>query len=647
MIVPMKKITILGLSAEKEAVLSTLSALACIHLINLDVIDLTERCLDHEKREMLNGKIKEINDTLVFIDEAIATAKAIDEGKKVKHKDKLLKTGVEIDFDRFQQASNVEYNIFSKIIDPVLTYSSRIKDIEAETKRLKQTIADLTPYVDMPYSFNEIADTKNTSMVLGRTHKLKENDLGVLRENFPDAEFEFFGAGVLFAVCIKDVRGALLTALSAFEFAPCSFDFENTAKGKINEIKINLARLKEETLELYKACASFSEYLPQLKVLFDYYSVTLQKQDAERDIVCTEKTFILKAWFPKEEEERIKKALDETAELYILFEEPTDDEIPPTATINSKAVTPFSAITNMYSAPNYREKDPNLFVSLFFFIFFGIMIADAAYGIILALGGLTYVLVKKPEKGKGNLFKLIGISGVSAVIWGVLFGSWFSIESDNPFFTPLLFSPFNEPIMMMGLSLALGAVHLAFGLILGGVRRIQHRKYLDAIFDYFTWAAVMIGFLMLLAGVGFMPELVNIGMYVIAGAMGVIVLTAGRKKKGIFGKIVGGLGGLYNIINYFSDIMSYLRVFGLALASGVIGMVFNILGQVLMGNPVSAVFGIIIYVFGHALNIALGVLSAYVHSMRLQHMEFFGKFYEGEGIPFKPYAAQTKYVVLK
>ena len=245
-----------------------------------------------------------------------------------------------------------------------------------------------------------------------------------------------------------------------------------------------------------------------------------------------------------------------------------------------------------------------------------------------------------------SMIAIFGICGFSAIVWGVLFGSYLGLEGMP---APLLLNPIEDPLMAIGLCIALGVLQIMFGIGLKGARAIREKRIIDALCDAGTWLLFFVGVIVMALGMLLqVPNLDSVGLIIMAASIGLVILTAGRKNKGIFGKIVGGFGGAYGIVNYLSDILSYLRLFGLCLSSAVIQMVFNTIANMLFGGTglmavVGTLFGLIVMLIGHGMNLALNVLGVYVHDGRLQQVEFFDKFFEGEGYAFRPFAGETLY----
>lgn len=349
----------------------------------------------------------------------------------------------------------------------------------------------------------------------------------------------------------------------------------------------------------------------------------------------TVQTVYLEGWVRSDRTERLRKAVEKAADCcYLAFSDPAEGETPPTVTKNNRFVSQFETITDMFSIPANGELDPNPVMAPWYWIIFGLMMGDAGYGLLMVLGIGLFKKLKKPRGEFGKLVNVLFFSGFTTIFWGVLFGSYFGET-----WHPILFVPLDDPMRMLVFCAVLGLLHMFSGMAVQMAASIKAGRFWDAIFDQFSW-------MMLLAGLGllFLPQTRTVGAALaIAGAV-IVLFTAGRAKKGVFGKIIGGFGGLYGITSYMSDILSYSRILALSLSSGVVGMVMNLLAGMVGGTAVGFVFSLLIYVVGHIFNLAMGLLSAYVHDSRLQYIEFFNKFYEGGGYAFRPLQINPRFV---
>lgn len=303
--------------------------------------------------------------------------------------------------------------------------------------------------------------------------------------------------------------------------------------------------------------------------------------------------------------------------------------------------------------PSKADIDPTPIMSFFYYFFFGMMLSDAGYGLLLALGAWLLIKKCKPEKSMENTLRLFIYCGISTVIWGIIFGSFFGdaiwVISDVFFgkkLPPWPINPMNQAIELFIVSLAMGFVVILTGLIAKFFNTIRNEGIVSAIFETGSWIIILLGIAAIAVGI-----FINIGILTTVGAAAAIVgallvVSNGVRLKGI-GGILSGLGGLYDITSYISDLMSFSRLMALGLTTAAMGQVFNLLGS-MGGRSIGGALGMfIIFTVGHLLSFALNALGAYVHTLRLQYVELFGKFYEGGGKPFKPFAHKSKYTRFK
>jgi V/A-type H+-transporting ATPase subunit I len=385
--------------------------------------------------------------------------------------------------------------------------------------------------------------------------------------------------------------------------------------------------------------------------------IRLDKEKVRSRLLKTKKTFFIEGWVPARVTEKAAAILEENG-CYYRFRDPEEGEDVPVLMENKNFFVPFESITEMYSLPDYRGFDPTSIFAIFYAIFFGIMLSDAGYGILMAVA--CFIVLKKYdlEGGAYKLIKLFFWCGISTTFWGAMFGGWFGdffqVFAKVAFgkelvIEPIWFNPINDPMKLLIFSLGLGIVHIFLGMGIKAYMLIRNGKWFDAICDVGFWYLLIIGLIAWLGGGMILPgsPIGEIGKWMsIAGAAG-LLLTGGRNNKGI-GKITGGLGALYNITSYLSDILSYSRLLALGLATGSIASVINMMGSMVGDNLViKGIVLTLVFIVGHALNMAINVLGAYVHTNRLQFVVLFSKFYEGGGKAFEPLKFNTKFFKFK
>jgi V/A-type H+-transporting ATPase subunit I len=308
----------------------------------------------------------------------------------------------------------------------------------------------------------------------------------------------------------------------------------------------------------------------------------------------------------------------------------------------------FEWVLGMYSYPKYGSFDPTFVMSIFYFIIFGIMFADVGYGLLLVLGCFGGIKLLKPREGMRRFLAMFGYCGISSIVWGLILGAYFG-DLPKMFISKMLglappekvalwFDPIEDPMTFLVLSLAVGAVHLIGGMAVQFYLLCRAGKPLDALMDVGSWWV-------LFAGIALLVIKPDIGLWVLIAGLACIILTQGRHKKGILGKLFGGVGKLYDLVSYMSDLLSYSRILALGLASAVIAQVVNILGTLNGGTVVGYMMFILVFIIGHGLNLVINVLGTFVHTSRLQYIEFFNKFYVDGGRPFKPAMPADLYTV--
>ena len=432
---------------------------------------------------------------------------------------------------------------------------------------------------------------------------------------------------------------------------------EAQLRGMTGTVAENEARIREEAAETESRIQSLEEEItgrysqkPEIECLRDYYAIQRDREAIQSDFRKTKRTFVFEGWLPEKAEKRVGKCLEDCGCWYRMRDPEPDEEVP-VLIRNNGFVTPFESVTEMYALPDYRGIDPTKFFSAFYVIFFGIMLSDAGYGIVLTAA--TWFLLKRYDL-EGTMYKLIRMlfyCGISTICWGAVFGGWFGNAIQvisSTFFgkevaiPPIWYDPITDPTKLLLFSLALGVIHLFVGMGLHAYMCFRDKHPLDAICDDFSWYMVIIGALVWFLGRSHQP-LGTIGLVlVIAGAL-ILLLMGGRGRKGI-GRVIGGFSSLYNVTSYLSDILSYARLLALGLATGVIAQVINTIGSLFGGGVKGALILAVVFVIGHLFNLAINALGAFVHTSRLQYIEFFGKFYVDGGEPFDPFRKKTKYI---
>ena len=531
--------------------------------------------------------------------------------------------------------------------------AKQIYALQSERSRLESQREALAPWLgcDVPLDYR---GGSRFAVIFGScpsAFDLKE--ISAAAEAAGAAQIDCAGSGkelhYLVLTVFNDDRRAVLDALKRFGFSEAAVDnYRGTAAESDDALRVQLeaiaAGIDAETEKIFARSGDFEA----IGKAYDFYANQAQWDDVQGSLPSTGKASYLCGWCPENCVEKLTKIAEDCGAAYE-FTDPGEDEEPPTCLQNGRFVTPFGMVTELYGMPVYRSLvDPNPIVAISYFVFFGLMFSDAAYGLLLFLGCLFFIKKARPAGGMKKFITMFMLCGISTFIWGAAFGSWFGDFftvavrriTDMEFHMPAILDPLKEPLVMLGLSLGLGVIHLYAGMILNIIRQAKRGEWLDIIFDELTW---MIAIPCLVLGVVVNPAF----MYVAAAMLVVVLLTGGRSNKGL-GKVTGGLGALYNgVTGNLSDILSYSRLMALAMSTGVIAQVMNTLGDMPGTSLFGWIFFVVIFVIGQVFNFVISILGAFVHSCRLQFVELFGRFYEGGGRDFRPLLYKAKFVELR
>lgn len=440
--------------------------------------------------------------------------------------------------------------------------------------------------------------------------------------------------------------------LKMWGYTPMPFsEFHGTAKENKERLQQKIKEYEKEAEEIQKEISGCGEMLPDMQCLLDEITMERDRQKVRSSLLRSRRTFYAEGWIPETAVKRVSGMLDEEGCCYEFNDPEEGDEIP-VLLETTRFAHPFSAITEMYSLPDPKGFDPTNIFAWFYAFFFGLMLSDAGYGLVMTV--VCVIILKKYnlEGTMQKMIKMFAICGVFTMFWGVMFGGYFgdliqtwasTVAGKTVTISPVWFDPMEDPTRLLIWSLVFGVIHLFTAMGIDMYMKTKRGHVWDAVFDDLIWMFAIVGGACWLAGGSIAPALPRIGMFVFAGSMVVLLFTGGRHNKG-FGKVTGGLANIYGITGWISDILSYARLLALGLATGVIASVVNLLGAMAGTGVKGAIALIIVGILGHSFSMAINVLGAFVHSSRLQFVEFFGKFYEDGGEPFRPFARDTKYV---
>lgn len=463
----------------------------------------------------------------------------------------------------------------------------------------------------------------------------------------------------IFVMLSKDSEEEASEVLRSMSFIPISIKENMIPKELLRSYNMEKEKLEKSIEQLKKKIIQLAENRQKLKFAIDYLQMRKDKYEALNDLGFTEKTFVLTGYIPEKHTLSLQKEIESKFTALITYSEPENGEDVPVLLENSGFSAPVEGITKMYALPSEKDVDPTPVMSFFYYLFFGMMLSDAGYGLLMLIGTTIALKKFKLETSMRKTLTMFRNCGISTIIWGALFGSWFGDIVQvvgREFFhkeigsIALWFQPLDDPIKLLLYSFALGILHLFLGVAVSFRMTWKEGKKLDAFLDTVPVYLTVLGVAPLAAGIltNVPSALKTIGTYMMIAGVILLVLTSGRHSKSVFGKFFGGIYALYNTATgYLSDILSYSRLLALGLATGSIASVINLIGTMPENTAVKAVLLVIVFIVGHTANLAINLLGAYVHTDRLQFVELFSKFYTGGGREFAPLTTNTKYIKFK
>lgn len=583
--------------------------------------------------------------------------------KENKIKSDVLKDGFFITYEEFVSAKeNAEKT--EATVARVNALTDEKNSLKNELAKARKEVANATLYAGLQVPFSAFCDTAKTHGKLGVVPaqqaenclaKLAEIELCAVETLAQTAE-----ETLLFVACHKSVAAETDGALSSFGFAACPHTGDETGEDTYRRLCAQVETLEKRLAETVAALLAMENEVRSLKIYADYLAFEKEKELQADKLRGTETTFFLEAYVPAFACETVEEEIRSvTPSFFLEFSNPSPEDEPPTLLRNNAVVESFEGITNMYSPPNYREFDPNAVMSVFYSLFMGFIIGDMGYGLLMAIvGGFIWWKNLKRPTGMSRLAGAFAFGGIFAVLIGALFNSFFGVGilpytvMPNPQDGRCSFIGIEVPSVLV-IALVVGIVHLCVGYVCKAVQCFMRKQIVDGIFDGIAWAVFSIGTAVAIVGlVEFRkyPEinlsfLAPIGGVTAGVSLAIAVLAAARNGKG-FTRFTKSFGAAYGVINYASDILSYARLYGLMLSGAVVAQIISnaAIDFFASGNVLLIALAIVLLVAGHAFNLVMNLLGAYIHDARLQYVEFYGRFFEGEGELFTPLGSQLKYV---
>lgn len=643
-IVKMKGLRLLAMRSDREALLELLQGMGCVEIDEPDQDPQTWQGLlsqlGNQTLSRPDGQaLSQAREDLQAAQRALAVLKRHgDKGRGLlAPRPRLTRQQL---FDGEEQGKQA--------VQQVLEADRQLAALEAQHSKLLTQRAALAPWLELNIPLNTASTqemvvqfgTVTAGVELEQVQRAVEgaSELAQLTQASVDRDVRY-----CLLVCHTSAQEEVLQALRDFGWSRMNLSgWTGTAKENDQRIARELEQNEQESAQAEQQLAQLTSLAEPIRQAADRASVRINREEGRSRLLDTEKTFLLEGWVPAEKWPELESQLKNYPCAWEL-RDPTEEEYPkvPVKLKNNWFTRPLSMVTEMYSLPAYNGLDPNPLMAPFFILFYGIMMADMGYGLLMMIASVVVLKKSRPRAGMHNFFALLGLCGVSTFIMGAVTGGFFgdfipqllkliNPESTFVWFWPTLFTPLEDTMMILVGAMALGFVQILVGMAISFVKKLRRGQVMDAIWEEVTWWVVFAGLALAILGVT--------NLVIILG--GVMVVAGPILTENGFGKITGIFGSLYNhVTGYFGDILSYSRLMALMLAGSVIAQVFNTLGAI----PGNVVIFIIISMLGNALNFALNLLGCYVHDLRLQCLEYFNKFYEDGGKPFRPMKLDTNY----
>jgi len=648
----MNKISAIGLGTVKTGLVKELMDLGVVEISSQDSKLTDPDWISYIEKDGNESEVLSFDTKLSKTNLVIESLNKFDKTKKP-----MFSTRKSVSSNDFE-STMLNRDKIEENVDYILKLNNQLNELSTEENKIVANIISLKPWVsyDIPIELNE---TKYTSIFIGVVPNVIniENLKAQVEEKTNRCFVNLIGSDkdqdYLSIVCMKSEKEDVYDILKQYGFNAVVFkDLNGTVAENIVEYEKNIKEITEKRADVEAEISNLVSYQYDIQLYYDYLTIERDKCKVLSNMLKTQKTFYINGWIPERSKEKVEKVLQQY-ECWYEFQVPDEGEQSPILLNNNSFTQPFESITELYSLPSSTNIDPTAVMAPFYFMFFGLMLADVGYGLIMSIA--CFIVLRK-FKVEGTLQKMIKMffwCGLSTAFWGAMFGSFFGDAipmAAKTFFksdfiiNPLWINPMKEPMTVLIFSCIFGVIHLFVGMGTQAYMLIRDGKPWSALFDIGFWYGFIIGIALWLFGNSIIPGSGQVGKWMTIIFAAGLVLTQGRSKKNVVGKLIGGVMSLYNITSYLSDILSYSRLLALGLASGVISSVLSILGTMGGDGFVGWIVFIIVMIAGHTFNFAINALGSFVHAARLQYVEFFGKFYEGGGEAFNPLMKKTKYI---
>jgi len=647
-IVKMKKFTLLTFESKKQKLLKEIQGLSNVEFINLQDEDFLEKyenlkALSKDNSEVDCSQYEENLSKAKFGVEFLSKYVPKKSGLKALREEKLTLTLNELEekFNSFNWLTSYE---------KAKEKEEELAKLDSEVTKLQSEIDTLKPWENLDVAFSELKALKNTSFYLGTIAKGYEEKL---LEELSNSYIEIISRGTndinLLILSNSEYDESISEVLRSVGFTSFKTEHKDIPLKIILDFKHKIEEIQSKKFFVKEEISDLEEDLKKLELAYDYFASRVERSNASNNFLKTKNVCAIQGWIAEEDSEDLRTICNDVIkdDYYLEFEDVKEDEVEevPVKLKNGELVSAFESVTGMYSYPKYNEIDPTPLLTPFYLIFFGMMVADIGYGLIVLLGAFIALKFLKLNDSMRDFMKFFFYLSFPTIFFGIVYGSFFGDAIKMPF---RLIDTNKDVMTIVVLSLGLGVIQIFFGLFIKAYSLIRIGKSKDALLDAGSWIITLLS-LGGIAAVKFLslPSFLNT-LFIITAIIGaiLIVIAGGREEKSIGAKAGQGLYALYGITGYVGDLVSYTRLMALGLAGGSIAGALNLLIHTLPGVA-AMIVGPVLFILFHIFNLGLSLLGAYVHTARLQYVEYFGKFYDGGGKPFKAFKSSEKYIRIK
>ena len=653
-IVKMSKFDLVVFAEQRAKVLKKLQKFKEVNFVDIELHDengeLSKDAVEGVTKYVNNEELTHIDERLYQLSNAISLIKKYDE-RKTRLRD-VIHGNENYTFDELaRKALTYDWKKVSSELNKIGTQYSQIKS-EISKKYMRYDEIDLWERLDV--NPKELKNLKKVNTFLGTVPiKLKGSFIDGISELDKTyyEELKIVKDEVYYLVIAsidESEKEKLAEVFRNSSFTVENLDIDAVPQDYKNGLQKEISELKKEKRRLKAQIKTYSEDLTDLQAVYEYMQNKKLRIVESEKLAQTENTILIKGWIPTEKVSEFEKVIkDEAGDNYYLTftDADRDDATVPIKLKNGKVASTFENLTGMYAYPRYNEIDPTPLFTPFYILFFGMMGADVGYGLVLLLATMFVLKVVNLSSQMRKSIKFFFYLSFSVIFWGLLYGSYFGATIPGMWRLVDPASQYND--LLIG-SILFGVVHIFVGLAIKAYMLIRDGKSLEAVYDVLFWYMALIGGMLFLIFklMNLSAVVANVSMWVMIAGMAGIVLTGGREAKGVGAKLGGGLYSLYGISSYVGDFVSYSRLMALGLSGGFIASAINMIAGMISGSWVGMIFIPVILIAGHLFNMFLSFLGAYVHTSRLMYVEYFGKFYEGGGKPFKDFRTENKYINL-